>query len=126
MKSLVTIVGMKHRGAEKLVASLPRGEPLTLVREPKNDYDQNAVQVWARDQHIGYVKGTQARDVARFMDSGKIDLWPATLAVTADRWPNAEFNTTAVSELAQPSLPLPKPQKKPTAPRAVKEGWKHG
>lgn len=33
MKSLYALVGMKHRGTEEFVASLPQGEPLTLVRE---------------------------------------------------------------------------------------------
>lgn len=112
MKSILTIVGMKHRGTERLVAGLPAGEPLTLVREPTNQYDPNAVQVHARDQHVAYVKGTQARDVARFMDDGKHERWPAIFAVTADRWPSAEFDPTT------------KP--KPAAARAVKEGWKNG
>ncbi len=111
MKSILTIVGMKHRGTEKLVANLPQGEPLTLIREPTNQYDPHAVQVWGRDQHLGFVKGTQARDVARFMDDGKHAQFPAVLAVTADRWPCAELDTD---------------QRKPTAARAVKEGWKNG
>ena len=62
------IVGMKHRGAEALVASLPPDEPLTLVRERGNKYDANAVQVWARGTHVGYVPKTQNAVLARFID----------------------------------------------------------
>lgn len=71
MKTLVALVGTRFRGEDmvKLLASLPQGEPLTLIREPNNEYDGNAVQVWARGQHIGYVKGTQNRDLAMAMDA---------------------------------------------------------
>lgn len=63
------IVGMKHRGAEALVASLPPDEPITLVREPGNKYDPNAVQVWARGKHVGYVPKAQNAVLARFIDA---------------------------------------------------------
>jgi hypothetical protein len=68
MKTLVALVGMKHRGTEALVASLPHGEPLTLVREPTNRFDPGAVMVFARGQHVGYIKASQARPVAMAMD----------------------------------------------------------
>lgn len=63
------IVGMKHRGAEALVASLPPNEPLTLVREPNNQYDRHAVQVWARGRHVGYIPKTQNAVLAQFIDA---------------------------------------------------------
>ncbi len=76
------IVGMKHRGAEALVASLPPDEPLTLVREPGNRSDPNAVQVWARGKHVGYVPKTQNAVLARFIDAnGKP--WTAPMPVLA-------------------------------------------
>lgn len=112
------IVGMKFRGTERLVAGLQQGEPLTFVREPTNEHDKNAVQIWARDVHVGYVKGAQAKDVARFMDDGKHERWPAILAVTADRWPSAEFDTVQKAP--------PKIESKTTTARPVKEGWKNG
>lgn len=63
------LVGMKHRGTEALVASLPPDEPLTLVREPGNRFDPNAVQVWARGKHVGYIPKTQNAVLARFIDA---------------------------------------------------------
>lgn len=62
------IVGMKPRGTDALVASLPPDEPVTLVREPDNQYDSNAVQVWARGTHVGYVPRTQNAVLAKFID----------------------------------------------------------
>lgn len=95
MKSLLTIVGMKHRGTEALVAGLPKGEPLTLVREPTNAHDPNAVRVLARGEHVAYIKGTQAAGLAQFMDRAGHASFPAILAVTADRWPCAELDDAA-------------------------------
>lgn len=101
MKSLVALVGMKHRGTEALVASLPRGEPLTLVREPTNPHDRWAVQVWARGVHVGFVKGSQVRPIAMAMDraavkdpkTGDVELpdIAARLAIDGGRWPMCEI-----------------------------------
>lgn len=90
MKALYSIVGMKHRGSEELVASLKDGEPLTLVREPTNAYDPNAVQVWAQGTHVGYVKATNARALARYMDAGGKTAFVGKLTFGGDRWPMAE------------------------------------
>ena len=98
-KSLVALVGTKFRGPEmiKLLASLPQGEPLTLIREPTNQYDRNAVQVWARGEHIGYVKGSQNRDIAARMDRARADSsefvsWPAKLAIDGGKQPMLEID----------------------------------
>lgn len=108
MLSLIALVGTKFRGADiiRLVASLPNGEPLTLIREHGNEFDPNAVQVWARGQHVGYLKGSQNKSIAMAMDraqklaevhdnvvsiSGHVTT-PAVLRVTADRWPMVEID----------------------------------
>ena len=83
MKTLVALVGMKHRGTEALVASLPQGEPLTLIREPNNDFDPNAVQVWARGKHVAYLKASQVRPVAIALDRGLQTSMTAKLAMDA-------------------------------------------
>lgn len=71
MKHLSALVGTKFRGDDmvKLLATLPQGEPLALKREYGNRYDRNAVQVWARGYHIGYLKASQNRDMAMAMDA---------------------------------------------------------
>lgn len=93
-KSLSAITGMKHRGTEALVASLPEGEPLRLVREPENPYDPNAVQVWARGQHVAYIKATQARAIAHEMDLAKVTERVGKLSKSAGRgWPMVELDS---------------------------------
>lgn len=62
------VVGMQHRKAEGLVASLPPDNPMVLVREPDNKFDPNAVQVWARGRHVGYIPKNQNAVLAKFID----------------------------------------------------------
>lgn len=71
MTILVALVGTKHRGADMvaLLASLPDGEPLMLIRDPFNPFDPMAVQVWARGKHVGFVKGNQCGPLAMAMDA---------------------------------------------------------
>lgn len=47
------LVGIKfYRGASRLVEHLKGGEDVLLVREPSNQYDPNAVAVYAKIGHI--------------------------------------------------------------------------
>lgn len=80
------LVGMKHRGAEAFVAELPPDEPLTLVREPGNRFDRNAVQVWARGRHVGYISKDQNAALAMFIDSHG-HLWPNAKLLALDELP---------------------------------------
>lgn len=66
--NLYALVGMKHRGTEALVLSLPPDAPLVLIRDPANKYDPNAIQVWARGRHVGYISKNQNAVLARFID----------------------------------------------------------
>lgn len=90
MKAVYSLVGMKHRDSEDFVKGLRAGEPLTLVREPSNQYDTNAVQIVIQDRHVGYVKGTQAVGLARAMDEAGYKSVTGKLAFGGDRWPMAE------------------------------------
>lgn len=101
MKTLSALVGTKFRGEDmvRLLATLPNGEPLILKREPTNQFDRNAVQVWARGFHIGYVKGSQNKDVAMAMDAAiralrtPSDIYekPAKLAIEGGKQPMVEY-----------------------------------
>lgn len=71
MKGLYGLVGMKFRTPADRVhlATLPNGSPLVLKREPGNQFDPNAVQVWSGEHHVGYIKGSQVRPLAMAMDA---------------------------------------------------------
>lgn len=51
------------------------GEFVTLVREPNNPYDHNAIRVDnLRGQKVGHVKATMAKSLAAIMDNGNARL----------------------------------------------------
>lgn len=97
MKTLVALVGTKFRGPAmmKLLASLPQGEPLVLIRDRDNRFDPFAVQVWARGEHIGFIKGTQVKPVALAMDreiGPAAEQRPAKLAIDGGKQPMVEID----------------------------------
>lgn len=68
----VKITGAKfHEGAEERVASLMPGKPVTLMRDPRNAFDQRCVEVHIDDVMSGYVPKFRNRDLAAAMDASK-------------------------------------------------------
>lgn len=60
-----------HPGAREAIALMKGGDALTLVREPGNPFDKNAVAV--RDRiglKLGYVPRVDAPAIAKAMDQG--------------------------------------------------------
>lgn len=112
MKAMYGIVGTKFRPreAQDLFARLPSGAPLLLRREPTNEHDPFAVQVWAVEPKtrdailVGYVKGTQNRGIAMAMDRERAKhptlhgIWQVAgkLAVDGGKWPLVEVDEPVV------------------------------
>lgn len=44
---------------------------LQLNREPHNQYDKNAVEIWTGDAKLGYVPRSGNKTIAKLMDEGK-------------------------------------------------------
>ena len=63
-----SIVGMNHRKSEEFVAALQPGAEATLVREPSNPFDPNAIAVWIDGKHVGYIPKKQNVTLAAFID----------------------------------------------------------
>jgi len=78
MKACYALVGMQYRDQATgrdisgLVKRLPDQEPVTLIREPTNQYDRNAIQVWAKGEHIGYLAKAQIKQLAIAMDNSRL------------------------------------------------------
>lgn len=68
-----SIVGMNFRKSEAFVAALEAGAKLSLVRDPTNKFDKNAVAVWCGDVHIGYVPKTHNGVLSKFIDENGTD-----------------------------------------------------
>lgn len=59
----------------ELASSISAGDRLRLFREPKNEYDKNAIRIEDENSHkLGYVPKDIARKLAPEMDSG-VSLW---------------------------------------------------
>ena len=65
-----SIVGMDHQGTTDIVAALQPGVTVTLVREPENKFDKNAIAVWSGGKRIGYIPSKQNAGLAAAMDQG--------------------------------------------------------
>jgi hypothetical protein len=93
MKALYSIVGMRFRNAVDFVRTQAPGTPVEVRREATNPHDENAVQVWIGDQHIGYVKKEQAVGLAKLLDSKPEAGAHATgRLVFVDRLPSVELD----------------------------------
>jgi len=59
--------------AQARVSSLEEGDSLTLLREPGNRFDSNAIMVLDPDSemHLGYVAKEVAAELAPLMDEGE-------------------------------------------------------
>lgn len=64
------LAGYRYYEGKRLWKLMQVGEPLTLVREPDNPYDRNAVRVEWQGHKLGYVPRADNEAVARFLDRG--------------------------------------------------------
>ncbi len=65
------LAGFRHGEAAEVWQDLRSGERLTLVREPVNTFDQNAVRVEWRGRKLGYVPRRDNAALAWAIDSGE-------------------------------------------------------
>jgi len=91
MKTLQKLVGMKYHGTERIVASMADGYTVGLIREPKNEHDRHAIQVWADERLLGYLAKPDNRNLAIAMDLRAVTSMMGTLRPnTPERWPMVE------------------------------------
>jgi hypothetical protein len=64
------LAGFRYYDAKQMWDDMRIGDALTLVREPANAYDTNAVRVEWRGHKLGYVPRADNRAVAHHMDRG--------------------------------------------------------
>ena len=62
------MAGARYRQDE--IALCNEGCSVALVRNPENEYDENAIEVWAGDLQIGFVPRDKAETWAGWMDAG--------------------------------------------------------
>jgi hypothetical protein len=73
-KTIVTnVVGVTFEGRQSILESIYPNTELSLVREPDNPYDKNAVAVYCSWSQVGYLGRKLAKNVGPAMDRMKID-----------------------------------------------------
>ena len=86
------LAGFQYYEGKQLWDEIKVGDPLTLVREPANPHDGNAVRVEWRGHPLGYVPRRENQGVARHMDrGGKVEARVSKLTQHRNPWQRIEF-----------------------------------
>jgi hypothetical protein len=81
------LAGFQYYAGEALWQEMHEGDRLTLIREPQNTHDANAVRVEWRGQKLGYLPRAANRAVADAMDAGeRVDARIAKLRAQRNPW----------------------------------------
>jgi hypothetical protein len=62
------IAGFQYHEGERLWSLLAKGDPLTLVREPDNEYDKRAVRVEWQGHKLGYIPRRDNATISQMLD----------------------------------------------------------
>lgn len=65
------VAGFQYYEGARLWPLLNPGDPLTLVREPANPYDDKAVVVYWKGDKLGYLPRSDNTVIANLMDQGR-------------------------------------------------------
>jgi hypothetical protein len=86
------LAGFQYYAGKALWTEMKVGDALTLVREPANTHDANAVRVEWRGQALGYVPRRENRAVAQHMDrGGNVEARISRLLEHRNPWQRVEF-----------------------------------
>jgi hypothetical protein len=86
------LAGSQFYAVSSVWQEIQLGSQLTLIREPQNRHDRNAVRVEWQGRQLGYVPRAENRAVARAMDSGEqLEGRVSRLREDSDPWKRVEF-----------------------------------
>ena len=87
------LAGFQFYSGKVVSSEMKVGDPLTLVREPDNPYDPNAVRVEWRGEKLGYVPRADNADLARHLDRGtKVEARISLLTEERNPWQRIRFD----------------------------------
>ena len=90
------LAGSQYYAVGEFWSELRVGDSLTLIREPDNRHDRNAIRVEWRGHKLGYVPRAENRAVAAALDGGdKLVARIARLTDHANPWRRVEFEVFA-------------------------------
>ena len=86
------LAGFQHHRASGVWCFLRVGETLRLVREHHNPHDPNAIAVYFKNDHLGYVPRGQNQALAQMMDQGvRLEARIIRLLEDEDPWRRVRF-----------------------------------
>jgi hypothetical protein len=86
------LAGFQYHAGREAWPQLAVGDALSLVREPDNAYDANAVRVEWRGRKLGYVPRRDNAHIARLIDRGQtLTARIVRLAESRDPWARVRF-----------------------------------
>lgn len=65
------VAGFQYHEGEDLWPLMAKGDPLTLIREPDNQYDKRAVRVEWQGHKLGYVPRKENTTISQMLDRGQ-------------------------------------------------------
>ena len=81
------LAGFQYHAGAAVWEQMQVGDALTLVREPENPHDHNAVRIDWRGQQLGYLPRRENAAVAAEMDrGGRVEARIARLRDHPNRW----------------------------------------
>lgn len=98
------LAGVYRNWNAELLAGLQRGAPLALVPQPNNRFDDNAIEVLANDERLGYVPREVAAELAPWMAEGVPVHCGFDAVISEGRARPASIHVTL---LLPPEAPLP-------------------
>lgn len=70
MMNRFSIAGFQYYSGPKILRKIKKGDRLTLVAEPKNPYDEFAVEIYFGKTKLGYVPRSDNRHISRLLGQG--------------------------------------------------------
>lgn len=81
------IAGYVYYDGPDIEESLRAGQPLELRREPQNEHDEKAIEIYSGNYKLGYISRGDNSILARLMDQGAaIEADIAEIALRAPQW----------------------------------------
>lgn len=66
----VTFANPDGTSRQEIISKMQKGNPVSLVREPNNLYDPNAIAVYFGEEQVGYIARGEAELLSQLMDLG--------------------------------------------------------
>ena len=87
------LAGSQYYAASAVWGDIRVGDRLTLIREPGNRHDRNAIRVEWQGHKLGYVPRAENRAAAQALDAGeKLEARVTRLRDDPDPWRRVEFS----------------------------------